>query len=205
MFKLYGTVGAASIALAMTISGTALAIPITGQLTLTGTSSFQPTTDNGTKTTSNMTKATGIDFDANVSPTFTTSNGSGSFLGVSGTGTITDLNNFGLFSPTITDFLTVSAGGKILRLDLSNITIVSKSASEIDLLGTGTLHLTGFDDDPTGTFEFTGKSSNGASDQTTFTWTATIDPPSPVPEPSVLGVMGGSLLGFGWLRRRKSA
>jgi hypothetical protein len=118
-------------------------------------------------------------------------------------GTIKDLS-FTPFSP-VDDFYTITVGGMTLSFNLMDIEVVSQNATFLTLVGTGLMHLTGFD--PTeGMWNFSGESSNGASPTATFSWSAAASArPSEtlVPEPGAIALLGLGFLGVGLLRRRK--
>lgn len=91
------------------------------------------------------------------------------------------LNNSGNFS---FDLLTMS---------------FTQSLNQLDILGTGTLHLAGFLDTP-GTFFF----SNQGTGTGTFTFSATDAAVPAVPEPGSLVLLGTGLLGFAAVVRRRA-
>jgi hypothetical protein len=193
--------GIATATLLLALSETSVAGPITGTVNLSG--AFQPT-ENGVST-QNMAQANGIDFLPlqGGTDTFTATSGTGSLSLFSGyNGTIEDLT-FAPFS-AVSSFFTITVDAETLTFDLANITVDAQSAHHLGINGTGTLHLTGFDD-TAGTWNFDGDSSNGASPKATFSWTATVDPPPvAVAEPPMLGLLTGFVFGIGLFRHRET-
>jgi hypothetical protein len=199
MTRLFLLLLAATSAFVVLLPEGGFAGPIGGTIDLSG--AFQPT-KNGT-VTQNMGQANGIDFLPLGTGAFTASNGTGDLAPFKGhSGTIEDFT-FAPFS-AVSGFLTIiTVGGETLTFDLSTITINEQSAHQLDIAGTGTLHLTD-SPDTAATFDFKGDSSNGASPGATFSWTGSIDPPTAdVPEPSVLGTLAVALLGLAFLCRRR--
>ena len=96
-----------------------------------------------------FTGATIIDF-APVSPNGFITGSSGDFAasGFSlGTGaTFFDLDFGTPILPLIPLWTSTEGGGNVASFDLLSVNIDSQSANTLDLSGTGTLHLTGFDD-----------------------------------------------------------
>lgn len=180
----------------------ALAAPITGTINLSG--DFQPVR-NGSAT-QNLNQATGIDF-------LPSGGGTGGFSTLSGTGTLKSFENRSggtikdfTFSPfsAVSTFYTISGPAGTLSFDLNVLSIDSQSSSFLNLSGSGILRQTGYDN-TVGTFFFSGQSSNGASNNATFSWSASDQAAATatvVPEPMSLGLLGMGLLGLGMIRRR---
>lgn len=181
-------------------AGSASAAQITGNLNLYG--DFQGTA-NGTST-QDLSTANGIDFLplGGGSGNLFTGVGNGdlaAFAGVLG-GSIKDFT----FSPfsAITSFYTVTNGGSTLTFDLSSLVVTLQNSNFLNMMGTGTLSIAGFDPTP-GTWNFSGQSSNGTSATATFSWSAG-SAATTVPEPAALWLLGLGLLATGVARARKN-
>jgi hypothetical protein len=116
---------------------------------------------------------TGVLGTANAFSTFSTVTVSpgpvGSYVGTAGQSVTMSPFSFASFSP-VTPLWTFTTGGNTYSFDLTVLSIDKHTSSTLELSGTGTLHITGFDDTASdwvftanslgGTFSFS--SSNGA-------------------------------------------
>jgi hypothetical protein len=143
------------------------------------------------------TTATQIDFlGVNVT------GGTGDFAGVP-FGTLVTIQDPFVFDPAgsgaVDPFWTFNSGGLIYSFALEDWMINERQVDFLDLTGTGTVSITGYDDTP-------------------FNWALSLDEagemiaavsmsnsPVPLPEPGTLGLLGLGLLGMGIARRRKKA
>lgn len=168
----------ATAALVALWAGQASAVPITGQISLTGSDTFTPTS---------------VDFQglANIQTS------SGSYASVLGTcnGCVTMTD----FSSSSTNFV-VYSGSNGLSLTLTNVvfSFIDDTIDSLGVIGTGTATLTGFDPTPA-SFSLT---TQGIANDGPFSFSATTIP-SAVPEPASLMILGSALLGFGLVRRRR--
>lgn len=117
-------------------------------------------------------------------------------------GTLKDLPNLSGFTP-ISNYLSLSGG---VSIDLNTLTVVSQTGpipGYINIAGDVTVHAPGFDA-TSGSLTFTGTTS----DNNTFTLAVTTSastPPSQVPEPMSLALLGLGLLGmFAVIRRQRT-
>ena len=161
----------------------AAAAPITGQLSLSGTDSF-------TSTSIDFTGLADID------------TSTGSFASVLGTcDNCVTMNDF---TSTSTNFVVYTDLGNDVSLTLSSVVFDFESGSPFDTLeitGTGTATLTGFDPTP-GSFSLTTQGTSGETSTGEFTFSATTIA-TPVPEPASLAIFGSALVGFAWVARRR--
>jgi hypothetical protein len=168
------------------LGGIAQAVPITGQISINGTNTF-----NATTVTPNNP--------GNVGPLTST----GSYLtdgfGPGCTGCVTanpfTYNVVGAHTPVTV--YTATLGANAASFILNNIVSESNVGLILSITATGLANLTGFDQTP-GTFLFSSQ-GNGVVN-TTFSATTIA---TGVPEPLSLGVLGLGLFGLGLVRRRK--
>jgi hypothetical protein len=191
-------VGVAALAAASAVP--AAAAPITGNLNMYG--DFKPLKSDNSST-NDLSLAAKIDFLPSGGGTgiFRTGEANGdlsAFAYLTG-GTIKDFT----FNPfaSQTTFYTITSGGETLSFDLTGLTIDLQNSTFLNFSGTGTLHLTGFDDTP-GVWNFSGQRS-GSNSNATFSWSAGSSA-NEVPEPATLLLTSAGLLAVGFVRRRKA-
>ncbi len=179
------------------VAGSALAVPITGGFSMTGT--FAPVDVNGVATS--ILDSTGIDFGGWYSGgpdnTFLVTTGSGDFAGLSGaTGTI---NNF-QFNPLSAPVSPLWSVGEFSfeMTSLSYGTDETSGSSRIDIYGTGMFSAANYDPTP-GMWNFTGQGAQGAN----FSLSASSATTAPVPEPATMLLFGTGLMSLvGGIRRK---
>jgi len=91
--------------------------------------------------------------------------------------------------------LWTTAGGTSFDLSTLDIAFQTPGIDALTLTGTGVFHAAGFDDTP-GTWTFTANGTNPGN----FTFSSSNEA-TPVPEPSILALLGLGLLGFVGSRR----
>lgn len=179
------------------LAGSALAAPIVGGLSMTGT--WTPIDAAGAQ--ASIPNAKGIDFGnylqgLGADNTFQVNTASGDFAGLVGsTGTI---NNFQFISFTPIDPLWTVGNFSFAMTETllveKNITATSNGLS---VYGAGTISADGYDDTP-GYWNFTGQ----GGENTNFSWSASAGTNSPVPEPATMLLFGTGLMGIALVGRK---
>tara|TARA_R110002073_G_scaffold28032_2_gene89493 strand:- start:320 stop:928 length:609 start_codon:yes stop_codon:yes gene_type:complete len=177
------------------LSGTAYAGPINGSLEYNGI--FIPSDAPGS--TVSLATATYLDF---LSPS-TFAIGEGDMLGLTGIGTL-DLFDFYItpFSGTTVSPVLVwsDAGASDLSFSLTSLVIIDQSTNStgdtLVLNGRGIFTQSGFDTTDA-VWSLTAQDTGAASPVLTFSASTTVS------EPSMLTLLGLTLLGMGWTRRVK--
>ncbi|MDT7950842.1 MAG: PEP-CTERM sorting domain-containing protein [Acetobacteraceae bacterium] len=188
---------------AIGFSPMAMAVPFTGQLSIT---TFGAVT---TPTTVTVDQASGISFAPNLNSTVSqtlaaTQGGIQSFTSTNATigngtgGTINDIANFSTYSTgtlfTLSDGLTFTLNAP---LDITRTAASSRSLAQLGISGTGTFSGDGFDA-TAGVFTITTQGTQATLNLASGSGTA-----SAVPEPMSIALLGGSLTALGLVRRRR--
>jgi len=175
--------------LLLATAGIANAAPIYGQLKIGPTSGNTATVSvDGTGNT-----ATLIDFTNNASDGIEMIEGTGDFAGVTGTGSIADIN-LNPFTP-IDPLWSIDGFNFALNTITYNsvISIPNTTSKFVTLAGTGKISGNGFDS-TSGNWTMSLDTTGG-----TFNWSST------VPAPATLFLLGAGLLGVASLRKKKAA
>ncbi len=166
------------------MSSNVFALPITGQMEMTG-GFFAVDRSGAVVSAANL--ATGIDFDFFGSNAFRVTSADGDFSGLAGqVGNVTDFQ-FDPFVAPIVDFWTIDK----FAFELTSV-VRGASNDPVNLLvlnGVGVLTAASFED-TSATWAFTGDTTGSGI----FSWSATS---ASVPEPGVLALLTIGLIGFG--------
>jgi len=185
------------------LAGGALAAPILGGISMTGT--WTPVDNFGARTT--IADSTGIDFGGAVSGSddneFLVSTATGSFANMLNTNpkifTFGSINNFQFDSQSSPISLWSVGGFSFLMTSLTfDKSINAQGNRDLHVSGSGMLTGIGFDETP-GVWNFTGQGVDNAN----FSWSASTGADaSPVPEPATMLLFGTGLMGLAFIGRR---
>jgi hypothetical protein len=169
--------------LALVVTAPANAVPISGDLDMSGRFS----TDTG-----NLADASTLFVEGAIA-----TGGAGDYASVP-VGTVINHASF-TFGPTLAGPVDplwwLSVGSVSYWFTMNDVEVLAQSTTELVLRGAGTLYITGFDPTP-GIWEFSGWSQNGR-----FKF---VSESASVPEPGTLALLGHGILGVGFARRRKT-
>lgn len=161
------------------------ATPINGSIGMAGT--WKDT--GGNTANSNLSDATGIDF--KTATVLTADFDLAPLVGQSITMTDFTFNPFPVAG--VVPLWTKIVGTDTYSFDLTSLTVDVQNSSQINLSGTGTFSVTGFDPTP-GEWTWTGNALG-----TAFTWS---DSATVVPEPATMLLFGAGLAGLAGVRRK---
>ena len=193
------------------LAGSAEAVQLTGAFSKTGT--FEPVTCTGGVCVAAASLATANAVDVTAMIGVPTPGVAGPVVGSNATGDFIGLGLNGA-NGTMADFSFAGTGGAgfplapianfeifpgILTFQLQSVSVTFQSATQLFLLGTGLFtNVAGFENTP-GTFNFTGKGSQGSF---TFSATQTATPATVPDGGSTAALLGSVLVAFGVLRRK---
>ncbi len=161
----------------LAIGSTAQAAPITGEIHFAGL--WAPTGGSGTAT------ATGIDFTTSGFQVIL--DGTGNYAGLTGVGVAFANFTFTPFAGPLAPLWSFSNGGVDYSFDLTSVAVSFQSPTQLDLVGSGVLHATGFDD-IAADWDFTGNAGS-----VIFSFSADN---VAVPEPTTVGLLALGLAGL---------
>ena len=159
----------------LALGSVAQAAPILGEVHFVGL--WAPSGGSGTAT------ATGIDF-VNFQIVLA---GTDDYAGLTGTGVAFQNFAFAPFGSPVVPLWAFSSGGRDYSFDLTSVAVTSQTSTQLGLVGTGVLHITGSDDTPA-TWDFTGNQGSKL-----FSFSADN---VAVPEPTTVGMLGLGLIGL---------